>query len=105
MVDANDDPDQRDRLADLGAHPHGVADVHLVVPSDLVEERTNEFGGRLPVHPLVLSPNELVLNDWKLLMGVEGGEQMYVKTMTTLLKSQRRSLSLEGLREAVSEVA
>ena len=68
-----------------------IEDVHLVVPEDLVKERSEEFGNRIPVHPLVLAPEELVLNDWKLLMGVEGGEQMYVKTMTTLLKGQRRN--------------
>ena len=101
MIDPNDA--QSEQLAELGASPRGLDDVHLIVPEDLVDERRAEFDGRLPVHPLVLAPDELVLNDWKLLMGVEGGEQMYVKTMTTLLKSQRKNLSLDGLRAAVDD--
>ena len=41
-----------------------------------------------------LATGELTLNDWKLLMGVEGGDQLYVKAMTNdLPRAARRHLA------------
>jgi hypothetical protein len=102
MVDANATEAQVAELGGMGAAPQSIEDIHLVVPSDLTTERDAEFGNRLPVHPLLLRPDELVVNDWKLLMGVEGGDQMYVKTITTLLKGLRNNLSLQALRDAIT---
>ena len=58
------------------------------MPRDLVGERADEFPG-LEVHPLVLAPDELSINDWRLLMGVEGGDQLYVKAMSNIFRGLR----------------
>jgi hypothetical protein len=49
----------------------------------------------------VLSPGELSLGDWKLLMGLEGGEQMYAKAMTTIFRKLRGSVTLAALRAEI----
>ena len=72
----------------------------LLVPDAVQDRRANEFSG-LPVHRLMLAPNELTLNDWKLLMGIEGGDQMYSKAMTTILRRIRGGITLEALRTEV----
>ncbi len=49
----------------------------------------------------MLATNELTLNDWKLLMGIEGGDEMYSKAMTTILRRIRGGITLEALRTEV----
>jgi hypothetical protein len=98
-------PNDAGDLAGLGAYygvaPRGVPEVVVLVPEALVDERAGDFPG-LEVHPLVLSPDELSLNDWRLLMGVEGGEQLYVKAMSNVFRSLRGDLTLKSLRRGVA---
>jgi DNA helicase HerA-like ATPase len=101
MALPNDSPELVGRLFDdYRATPRGVAEVVVLVPQDLVEERVNDFPG-LEVLPLVLAPDELSLNDWRLLMGVEGGDQLYVKAMSNVFRTLRGKLTLRSLRRAV----
>jgi hypothetical protein len=101
MVHPNDDPEAVAQLgANYGAEPHGLPDVALLVPEAVQEQRVAEFEG-IPVHPLMLAPQELTLNDWKLLMGIEGGDQLYSKAMTAILRKIRGSITLEALRSEV----
>jgi hypothetical protein len=101
MADINDSADPVAHLqADYGASPRAVQEVVVLVPRDLVAERADDFPG-LPVEPLVLAPDELSLNDWRLLMGVEGGDQLYVKAMSNLFRGLRGNLTVDGLKKAV----
>jgi DNA helicase HerA-like ATPase len=103
MAEPNDDAASVDILEkDYGAEPAGVDDVRILVPEPLLAKRRGEFPG-LDVHPLVVSTGELTLADWKLLMGVEGGDQLYVKAMTTMFRRLRDNISLPSLREALDE--
>jgi DNA helicase HerA-like ATPase len=87
-------------MTTYGAEPRGLSDIALLVPDAVLERRSAEFVD-LPVHRLMLAPRELTLNDWKLLMGIEGGDQMYGKVMTTILRKIRGAVSLESLRSEV----
>jgi hypothetical protein len=101
MAYANNDLEAIDHLGEkYGAGPHRLSDVALLVPEAVLDQRSTEFAP-LPVYPLVLGPSELTLNDWKLLMGIEGGDQMYSKTMTTILRRIRGSITLEALRSEI----
>jgi hypothetical protein len=50
---------------------------------------------------LILAPDELSINDWRLLMGVEGGDQLYVKAMSNLFRGLRGNLTVGGLKRSV----
>lgn len=101
MAYPNDDPEAIAQLgANYGAEPHRLPDVALLVPEAVQERRAAEFSD-LPVHKLMLAPQELTLNDWKLLMGIEGGDQMYSKSMTMILRRIRGSITLDALRSEV----
>lgn len=101
MADPNDDRLAEQILNDeYGVAVQGVEDVRILVPSDLVAERRQEFPG-VEVHPLILSTAELTLADWKLLMGVDGGDQLYVKAMTNIFRQLRGGISLGALRDAL----
>lgn len=101
MAYLNDEPEAIAQLATTyGAEPHGLTDVALLVPDAVQDRRAAEFSG-LPVHRLMLAPGELTLNDWKLLMGIEGGDQMYSKAMTSILRKIRGGITLETLRDEV----
>ena len=83
------------------ATPSMIDDATVLVPADLVEERSADYPD-LPVSKLVLSPDELSVNDWRMLMGVEGGDQLYVRAMGNLFRALRRDLSLRTLKKAIS---
>lgn len=103
MANPNDDPEAAAQLTAIyGAHPRGLSDVALLVPDAVRDRRAEEFVG-LPVHRLMLAPGELTLNDWKLLMGIEGGDQMYSKAMTTILRRIRGEITLESLKSEVEK--
>lgn len=103
MALANTDPEAAAQLAAAyGTQPRALPDVALLVPEAVQARRAEEFAG-LPVHRLMLAPHELTLNDWKLLMGIEGGDQMYSKAMTTILRKIRGQISLETLRSEVQQ--
>ena len=105
MSAQNDDTAALDALAEkFGAPPAAIEDVVLLVPEDLLQTRQEEFPN-LTVEPLVLGPDELSLNDWRLLMGLEGGEQMYARSMNNLFRRLRNDVSIESLRESVTESA
>jgi hypothetical protein len=98
----NDDAAAVTELAAVyGALPSGLADVALLVPDALQAQRRLEFP-RLPVHSLMLAPQELTLNDWKLLMGIEGSDQMYSKAMTAILRRSRASITLATMRAEIT---
>jgi DNA helicase HerA-like ATPase len=102
MSQPNDDPRAVELLRrDYGAEPTGVGDLRILVPEALLGERRTEFPD-IEVAPLQLATSELTIDDWKLLMGVEGGDQLYVKSMTNIFRSLRRRLSFDSLREAIA---
>lgn len=53
------------------------------------------------MEPILLGPDELQLGDWKLLMGIAEGNQMYAKAMSLILGDMRDHVSLEALRDAI----
>ena len=101
MAQPNDDPAM---LAELAAHysvgPIAADDVRVLVPPDLVAERSAEFPG-LDVRPLYLGANELHIDDWKLLMGIEGGDQMYSRAMNGIFRELRNRISGAALEAAI----
>jgi hypothetical protein len=102
MSHPNDDPTSTELLRrEYSTEPAGISDVRVLVPEALLDERRAEFPG-IEVSPLQLSTRELGIDDWKLLMGVEGGDQLYVKAMTNLFRSLRSRLSFDSLRDAIA---
>jgi hypothetical protein len=98
----NDSVEDAHRLSvEWGAAPGRIEDATVLVPADLVEERSADYPD-LDVTKLVLSPDELSVNDWRMLMGVEGGDQLYVRAMGNLFRSLRHDLSLRTLKKAIS---
>lgn len=101
MARANDDQAAAaDLSANYGAVPIAVDDVRVLVPPDLVGERAAEFPD-LDVRPLFLGANELRLDDWKLLMGIEGGDQMYSKAMSGIFRELRNRITVGALDAAI----
>jgi hypothetical protein len=98
MYRVNDDPRDIATLAEeYGARPVPLEDIRVLVPPGLQAERQADYPD-LAVNELVLAPSELSVNDWRLLMGVEGGDQLYVKAMGTVFRSLRRNLTLQSLK-------
>jgi hypothetical protein len=101
MGEANDDQDRVSQLVSLyGVEPHALDDVRVLVPPDLLRLRSADFPG-LDVRPLFLGTNELRMDDWKLLMGIEGGDQMYSRAMNGIFRELRGGISLESLEHAI----
>jgi hypothetical protein len=97
----NDDSEAVDALArDYDTSPRAVAEVVVLVPPDVLEERQREFPD-LQVKPLLVGPHELTVDDWRLLMGLEGGEQMYARAMNTIFRQLRGTVTIESVRSAI----
>ncbi len=102
MSQPNNDPRETAELeAEYGTHPVGLPDVRVLVPAELIDERRSDYPD-LPVEGLVMAPDELTVNDWRLLMGVQGGDQLYVKAMGTLFRSLRQELTVRSLKREVA---
>lgn len=103
MAEPNQDVQAAEKLlVDYDAEPRGLDDVRILVPPALAEERSEEYGDD-QMGDLVLAPDELDVNDWRLLMGVRGGDQMYVKAMGTIFRKLRKDLTLASLKKAIKE--
>jgi hypothetical protein len=101
MAEPNDDLHEVESLLrDYGAAPEGLHDVQVLVPPALVADRSAEYP-HLSVHPLQLAPQEIGLNDWQLLMGLTGGDQMYARAMNRLFATIRDNVTIDRLRAAV----
>jgi len=84
-----------------GATPGSLEDVLILTSADKVADRRAEFPS-IQVEPILFSSSEITIKDWQFLMGVFG-DQMYMKQVTLIMRRLRRSLTLEGLREAIEE--
>lgn len=103
MGEPNDDRHEVDRLRrDYGTAPERLRDLRVLVPDRRLDVRRDDYP-HLEVHPLRLASAEIGLNEWQLLMGVSGGDQMYVRAMNRIFGSVRERISLEALQEAIQE--
>jgi hypothetical protein len=102
MGEPNDDLSEVDVLRrDYGATPEGLRDVRVLVPEALLDERRAEYP-HLSVEPLRLASQEIGLNDWQLLMGLTGGDQMYARAMNRLFGTIRDNVTIDRLQQAVA---
>ena len=102
MGEPNDDVHEVDILRrDYGAAPDALQDVRVLVPDALLAERRAEYP-HLSVHPLRLASQEIGLNDWQLLMGLTGGDQMYARAMNRLFATIRDNVTIDRLRDAIA---
>ncbi|MEZ6081087.1 MAG: hypothetical protein R3C56_37105 [Pirellulaceae bacterium] len=82
-----------------GAKPQAIEDVLLLVPTDKLEERRDEYPG-IEVSPLRFSPSELQVGHWQFLMGAVGN-QLYMRQLKAIMRGLRNDMSLSGLRNGV----
>jgi hypothetical protein len=101
MATPNDDSSASATLIDeFNTSPSAVSEVAILVPPDLVEERQREFPDA-SVYPIFLGPQELTLDDWRLLMGLEGGDQVYARAMNTIFRQLRNDVTIGNLKSAI----
>ncbi len=105
MVQANSDEKAVVVLRDTyGATPAALKDVVLLVPADKIDDRRAEFPG-LDVHPLKFASSELQTSHWRFLMGAVGNQATYIRQINRVMKSLRDDLTLEGLRQGITETS
>ena len=63
-----------------------------------------EFPG-LDVHPLKFASSELQTSHWRFLMGAVGNQATYIRQINRVMKSLRDDLTLEGLRQGITETS
>ncbi len=101
MVAPNSDEEQMRTLsATYGSKPKALRDVVMLVPSDKIDERKEEYPG-IEVLPLQFAASELKASHWKFLMGAVGNQATYIRQIMRIMKSMRDDISLEGLRAGI----
>jgi DNA phosphorothioation-dependent restriction protein DptH len=101
MRHANTDVPAIEMLSrDYDTTPDRVPDLVVLAPPDVVAERQAEFPD-VVVQPLLIGPQELTVDDWRLLMGLDGGDQMYARVLNAIFKQLRSSITIATLKEAV----
>lgn len=98
----NDDPAAVTWLSRRGILPASVDDIVVLATARELEHRRAEYGN-VPVEALMMSPSELTLADWKLLMGVEGGKQMYAKALAQVLRNLGDDFTTDDLRAGIED--
>lgn len=88
---------------EYGVSPAALNDVLILTSADKLSERRLEFPN-VQVEPINFSSTELQIRDWRFLMGV-GGNQMYMRQINMIMRELRQDITLDTLRERVSESA
>jgi len=102
MREPNDSGKQLKELDELfQARPKGLEDIIILTPEAKIDERRKEFPD-LPIFPLKFSSTELQAHHWSFLMGAVGNKSVYIRQVKNIMKSLRGNLTLEGLRNAVT---
>ncbi len=91
---------EEDWFRERGIDSSAELDVIVLVPKNQLDDRTPDYPG-CEVRELALAPSELTISDWKLLMGIEGGNQMYAKSMQQVLQGLGADFDLGELRSGI----
>lgn len=83
-----------------GAKPDSLKDILLLVPADKIPERQKEFP-RLNIAPIAFSSQELLIKDWKFLMGAFGNQAMYIQHLNLIMKKGRNNLTIDFIRREI----
>ena len=103
MVAANSDSSQIALLREkYGAEPKALSDVLLLVPSDKLEERRQDYPG-IEVRALRFAASELQASHWRFLLGAVGNQATYIRQLNMIMKQLRDDLTLEGLRHGIAD--
>lgn len=102
MSEPSDDESSIEWLRERGVEPATVDEVVVLVPSGQEDQRRADYPG-CTVETLAIGTAELSGEDWKLLMGIAGGEQMYARQMQRVLGDLRSEISLSTIRAGIEE--
>lgn len=103
MVYPNDEAGQLAKLkAEYGAEPGSIKDVVLLAPENQVELRQSEYPD-LEVHRIGFDSSELAVRDWMFLLGAMGNDSTYIKELKQIMKSCRKNMSLQNIRDGVAD--
>jgi hypothetical protein len=88
--------------ADGPALPQPVDEVIVLVAERQIDKRRTEYPNAR-VEPLSIGPAELTSANWKLLMGIEGGQQMYAKALNQVLRGLPDNFTVGDLRTGIEQ--
>lgn len=101
MVYPNDEAGQLKKLKDVyGAEAGKISDVIMLCPEDKVEDRQEEYP-LLEIHPIKFHSTDLNVQDWQFLLKAIGNDSTYITQLKQIMKSLRKNLNLEALKENV----
>ena len=101
MIYSNDNKTELQKLKDeYGAEPNSIKDIILLTPKDKIEERRQEYPS-IEIKPISFNSMELNVQDWMFLLGAIGNDSAYIKQLKSLMREQRRNITMEGLSESV----
>lgn len=101
MIYPNDKRTELQKLKDeFGAEPDSIKDVVLLTPRDKIEDRRLEYPS-IEIKPISFNSMELNVQDWMFLLGAVGNDSAYIKQLKSLMREQRRNITMEGLSESV----
>jgi hypothetical protein len=101
MIRPNDDEGQRAALRlRYGADPVGLEDVMMLVPTENLEDRREEFPD-LEILPLTFASSELKVSHWRFLMGAVGNQATYIRQVNRIIKQNRKDLTLDAVRQGI----
>ena len=82
------------------AHLNSVSILILLTPRDKIEDRRLEYPS-IEIKPISFNSMELNVQDWMFLLGAVGNDSAYIKQLKSLMREQRRNITMEGLSESV----
>lgn len=100
MAVPNSNPADVARLKELGAKPSAILGVTVLSPPKTVARRRDELPGCI-VEPLQIGTGQLTLDHWRLLMGLEGGTQLYGRELGRILEDLRATVTFDTLADAI----
>lgn len=101
MIYPNDNKSELQKLKEeYGAVPDSIKDVVLLTPRDKIEERRLEYPS-VEIKPISFNSMELNVQDWMFLLGAVGNDSAYIKQLKSLMREQRKNITMDGLSESV----
>jgi hypothetical protein len=99
----NDKKGEIDKLInEYKSKPDNINDIVILTPKDKVEERKEEYPD-FPVYPIAFNSMELTVQDWLFLLGAIGNDSTYIKQLKSIMKDNRKDLSLINISNGVEE--
>jgi DNA phosphorothioation-dependent restriction protein DptH len=86
----------------MGSEAGQIDDILVLTTNDTIALRREEFP-HATVEPITFSSTDLIIADWRFLMGATSNDALYLKLLNEVMRRTRNNLTLQTIRDGISQ--